>query len=104
VPDSVVGAYPEFAEWRPLATPAPYGWDRLSADTRRSADNAMTVVKVDPNRVVGKLKNAKPRMLVFSFPFDMGWEAFVDGRKAPLNVIDYGLNGLAVNPGGHTIL
>jgi len=104
VPDSVVGEYPEFAEWRPLATPAPYGLDNLSADTRRSADNAMTVVKVDHNRVVGKLSNAKPRMLIFSFPFDMGWEAFVDGRKAPLKVIDYGLNGLAVSPGGHTIM
>jgi uncharacterized membrane protein YfhO len=104
VPDSVVGEYLQFTEWRPPAAPAPYGFDTYSADARRSADNALTGLEVGHNRVTGRISNAKPQMLVFSFPFDMGWEASVDGRKAPLKMIDYGLNGLAVSPGQHTIL
>ena len=104
IPDDAAGEYSQFSEWRPPVTPAPYGLDSLSADTRRCADNALTGVTIGPNRVAGRFRNARPQMLVFSVPFDIGWEATVDGKVVPLKKIDYGLTGLAVDSGEHSVL
>ena len=104
IPDDAAGEYPQFSEWRPPAVPLPYGFESYSADTRRCADNAITEVTVSQNRITGKFRNVNPQMLVFSFPFDAGWEATVDGKDVPLRKIDYGLTGLPVSPGEHAIL
>lgn len=104
IPDGAVGEYPQFSEWRPPLDPAPYGFDTYSADTRRCAENALAEATVSQNRVAGKFGSATPQMLVFSFPFDAGWEATVDGNSVPLRKIDYGLTGLEVDAGEHAIL
>ena len=104
IPDSAARDYPQFSEWRPSPAPAPYGIDAYSADARRCAENAMTGATVSQNRVAGKFGTAKPQMLVFSFPFDAGWEGTVDGKSVPLRKIDYGLTGLEVGAGEHTIV
>lgn len=104
VPDSTAYDYQEFTEWHPPLAPVPYGLEAFSADAHRAAETALRDVTVGHNRVAGKFGSAMPQMLVFSIPFDAGWQATMDGSSVPLRKIDYGLTGLEVGAGKHLIL
>jgi uncharacterized membrane protein YfhO len=55
------------------------------------------------NRVVGEIDCEGAGILVFQTPFDLGWQAFVDGSRAPTLKADIGLIGLKLTRGKHLI-
>lgn len=103
IPDSIVPSFPRFAEFAPESIPLPYTMARYEEDARRCADHAMAVTRMEPNHIAGRVSGAGTRIQVFSIPFDEGWSARVDGRRAPLRRIDFGLTGLEVPGGGHEL-
>jgi uncharacterized membrane protein YfhO len=47
--------------------------------------------------------NQQPGFLVLSETYYRGWEAWIDGRRAPVERVNYALRGLAVPAGEHQI-
>ncbi len=53
----------------------------------------------------GTIMVTRPGMLFFPIPFDRGWQAQVDGNRAPLHTLDYGFMGVALyEPGQREIV
>jgi len=48
-------------------------------------------------------RNAQPGLLVVSEIYYRGWEAWVDGQRAPVERVNYVLRGLALPPGEHRV-
>ncbi|MEP6646332.1 MAG: YfhO family protein [Saprospiraceae bacterium] len=55
------------------------------------------------NRIIGSIEVAKPSVIFYSLPYDTGWKAKVDDKKAKLIQADIGFTGLYVEPGKHVI-
>lgn len=72
------------------------------------ADNlkskAMKMEHFSQNKIEGSINLDTESMVFFSFPFDVGWSAKVDGKKVDLQLINIGMCGILVEPGKHQIV
>ena len=102
IPDSAIAHYSRFARWD-SGSGSVYGIPEYIADARRCAQNAMSDLRWDQNRIEGSFSCPTPQILVLSIPFDAGWTARLDGKITPLRRIDFGLTGLEIDPGRHSI-
>ncbi|MBP7643510.1 MAG: YfhO family protein [Saprospiraceae bacterium] len=64
---------------------------------------AMKMESFTNNEIKGSIDIAKPSVVVFSMPFDVGWHAKIDGKSSPLIKVDAGLTGLPITTGKHKI-
>ena len=65
---------------------------------------SMTNVKTENNTLSGDITVSADKMLVISLPFQNGWEAYVDGKKADIIQTNYEFMGLELAPGSHHIV
>src|SRR4030095_1357350 len=63
----------------------------------------VTIDYSDTNRIELKTQNANQGYLVLSEPYSRGWDAFVDGKRTPVNRVNYVLQGIPVAAGGHKV-
>ncbi|MBP6821364.1 MAG: YfhO family protein [Acidobacteria bacterium] len=68
-----------------------------------SANSEVKVTKYEPNCIELATRNAQPGFLVLSEIYYRGWEAWMDGRRVPVEKVNYTLRGLAVPAGDHRI-
>ncbi|PZM86165.1 MAG: hypothetical protein DKT66_01860 [Candidatus Melainabacteria bacterium] len=61
------------------------------------------VERLSPNRVRINCDASADSLLVFTDYFYPGWEATVDGKKAPIVCTNYVMRGVAVTAGKHTV-
>jgi Dolichyl-phosphate-mannose-protein mannosyltransferase/Bacterial membrane protein YfhO len=61
------------------------------------------VVRYEPRRIELRTRNPQPGFLVLSEIYYRGWDAWIDGRRAPVERVNYLLRGLAVPAGDHHI-
>src|SRR5262245_10433865 len=61
------------------------------------------VVRYEPHRIELQTRNPQPGFLVLSEIYYRGWDAWIDGRRAPVERVNYLLRGLAVPAGDHQI-
>jgi hypothetical protein len=59
--------------------------------------------RYEPQRIELQTRNSQPGFLVLSEIYYNGWEAWIDGRQAPVERVNYLLRGLSVPPGDHRI-
>lgn len=102
VPDGAAPP-PGLAPFDTASTPTPYLLTTYVADAESCAAHALTIARLESNHIAGRAISATPREWVFSIPFDVGWSATVDGRPAPLAMIDAGMTGLALPAGAHDV-
>jgi len=57
----------------------------------------------EPKRTRVETDSACPALVAFSEPWDEGWQAFVDGRRAPLVVSNLVFSAVPVGAGRHTV-
>ena len=67
---------------------------------RRST--ALNIRSFRQTRIDGTIQLNQRSMLVLQTPFDRGWQAFQDGRSAPVLNVDVGLLGAVFDRGEHT--
>jgi uncharacterized membrane protein YfhO len=67
--------------------------------TQYLASKAMTMDHFSHKKIKGHIEVETNTMMFFSIPFDSGWEAYVNGKKKDLELIDYGMTGLLLEPG-----
>jgi hypothetical protein len=66
-------------------------------------DAETNVTRYEPNRIELQTRNGGAGFLVLSEIWYRGWEAWIDGRRAPVEKVNYALRGLAVPAGEHRI-
>ncbi|MBI1765516.1 MAG: YfhO family protein [Acidobacteria bacterium] len=81
-----------------------YGKEQL--DLPAPGDPAGAEVKItryEPQRLELQTKHAQPGFLVLSEMYYRGWDAFIDGRRVPVERVNYALRGLSVPAGEHRV-
>jgi hypothetical protein len=61
------------------------------------------IISYTPNEVVIKTQSDVPKLLFLSDVYDTGWNATIDGKKAPIQRADYDFRAIAVSAGSHEI-
>lgn len=80
-----------------------YSLPELAMDTDKLKVNSLHIDSFSNNSIDGEI-NTKIRQLVFfSFPFDSGWKAKVNGNDAAILMVDGGLSAISVDPGSNAV-
>jgi hypothetical protein len=69
-----------------------------------TADESVSVLTYEPERVVVHADVSRPAVLVLSDTFYPGWQATVDGLPAPILRANLMFRGLALEPGSHEVV
>ncbi|GEM_PF-166433 len=61
------------------------------------------ITRYEPHRIELQTRNSQPGFLVLSEIYYRGWEAWIDGRRAPVERVNHTMRGLAVPAGDHRV-
>jgi Bacterial membrane protein YfhO len=61
------------------------------------------VSRYEPNRIELNTRNDQPGFIVLSEVYHRGWEARIDGRRTPVELVNSALRGIAVPSGEHRV-
>jgi len=61
------------------------------------------ITRYEPNRIELQTRNDRAGFLVLSEIWYRGWEAWIDGRRAPVEKVNYVLRGLSLPAGEHRV-
>jgi uncharacterized membrane protein YfhO len=81
----------------------PYDINELAMDTGKLKANSFQINNFSNNRIDGEIKTKIKQLVFFSFPFDNGWKAKVNGNEANILMVDGGLSAVLVEPGTNAI-
>lgn len=65
--------------------------------------DSLKITKFSETNIQGNIDLKTKKILYLSIPFDKGWHATVDGKEADLQRVQWGLTGLVLDKGNHTI-
>ena len=75
-----------------------YGTDAYINDCEKLAENTCDVFKYNKDGFTARFDNkGGDNLLFFSVPYDDGWSAYVNGKKADIVIADYGLMAVKVD-------
>ncbi|HEV2669095.1 MAG TPA: YfhO family protein, partial [Blastocatellia bacterium] len=77
--------------------------DREHPRIEEPVNAEVKVTRYEPQRIELETRNGRPGFLVLSEVYYRGWEAWIDGRRTPVERANYALRGLAVPAGDHRI-
>ena len=75
----------------------------LKADVTSRQASTLSMLEHRQNRIRGTITMDKRRLLFFSIPFDVGWSTIVDGKPARLEKVDFGMIGILLEQGQHSV-
>jgi hypothetical protein len=103
VDDRDAGRVTSLQSLQPSSLVESYTINQYDADSRARRQDTLSVQAHSQNHISGTITLAAKRLMFFSIPFDRGWSARVDGKKAELLKLNVGFMGLMLEPGRHTI-
>jgi hypothetical protein len=77
--------------------------DREQPQIEDPVNAEVKVTRYEPQRIELETRNERPGFLVLSEIYYRGWEAWIDGRRAPVERANYTLRGVAIPAGEHRI-
>jgi uncharacterized membrane protein YfhO len=80
-----------------------YSVNELANDTDKLKSNSFHLNSFSNNRIDGEINTKIKQLVFFSFPFDNGWSAKVNGNDATILMVDGGLSAVLVGPGKNAI-
>jgi uncharacterized membrane protein YfhO len=80
-----------------------YSVNELAKDTEKLKSNGFHLNIFSNNRIDGEIITPIKQLVLFSFPFDNGWSAKVNGNEAAILMVDGGLSAVLVGPGKNAI-
>jgi len=75
----------------------------LMIDTNRLKSNSFHISFFSNNSIEGEIHTNTTQLLFFSFPFDNGWKAIINGEASTVHMVDGGLTAILVKPGNNVI-
>ncbi|MFN8356549.1 MAG: YfhO family protein [Spirosomataceae bacterium] len=79
-------------------------YDVIADLASQQRKDTLSILSFSQNQLLGSITTNSPQLLFFSFPFDAGWKAQLDGIPVTLQKVQIGLTGLFLPPGKHTVL
>jgi uncharacterized membrane protein YfhO len=83
--------------------PKRYKATEYEKDIEALREHHLNITSFSPKRITGTVSVPNDRMLIFTTPFDKGWRARLDERATQIILVDYGLVGILMPKGEHTI-
>ncbi|MDX2043629.1 MAG: YfhO family protein [Acidobacteriota bacterium] len=71
--------------------------------SKTAASEEVKVTSYKSNRIELQTNNASAGFLVLSEIYFRGWEAWVDGRRVPVERVNFTLRGVELSPGSHKV-
>jgi len=105
IPDSLA---PELSDLKRIAgSSLPSGGaylpEELTIDTTKLKSNSLHINFFSSNAIDGEINTKTTQLLFFSFPFDNGWKATINGKTSTVYMVDGGLSAILVKPGENVI-
>jgi hypothetical protein len=76
---------------------------KLSTDSGAESKGEARVTRYEQRRIEVQTNNPRAGFLVLSEIYFRGWEAWVDGQRAPVERVNYTLRGVNLPPGNHKV-
>jgi membrane protein YfhO len=83
--------------------PDEYNIAAYTKDILALREHTLHIEEFTPNHISGKITLPEEKIMVFSIPYDKGWKANVDGKESPIHLVDFGLMGIMLPKGDHTV-
>ncbi len=80
-----------------------FTWDYLAKHTEELKRETLQISLFEQDHMEGKIKLNSEKLVYLSFPYDKGWKADIDGKESELLLVNYGMTGLIVPQGEHSI-
>lgn len=80
-----------------------YTLNDFGIDIGNLRKDTLSLTRQDQNNISGNIRLDRTKVLFFSIPFDRGWSAAVDGKKARPVVTNIGFTGLLLDKGTHRV-
>lgn len=104
IPDDMAAGFPDMNKISGSEPGlAPYNPDELARDTEKLKANSFHIQRFANNAFDGDIQTKIKQLVFFSFPFDEGWKAKVNGENASILMVDGGLSAVSVGPGRNII-
>lgn len=65
--------------------------------------NTLTNVKIETNKITGKISTKEKRILQLSLPYSKGYSVYVDGKKVKTFTSGIGYLGVELEKGTHSV-
>lgn len=75
----------------------------IGADTDKLKANSLHISSFSNSHIDGEINSKIKQLIFFSFPFDQGWSAKVNGKDTDMLMVDGGLSAVIVEPGNNVI-
>lgn len=80
-----------------------FGNGEFEQDIKNLTNDTLQISSFGNTKITGNIDLKTKKILYLSIPFDKGWHAMVDGKEAELQRVQWGLTGLVLDKGNHTI-
>jgi hypothetical protein len=97
------GRLPDGAEWNPRRTALVESPVDFKQESAEDSSAHVLLTRREPNRIEVKTASSAPAILVLSENHFPGWRAYSDGRAVETLRVDYGLRGVVLAAGEHTV-
>ncbi len=75
----------------------------IGADTDKLKASSLHISSFSNNHIDGEINTKIKQLVFFSFPFDEGWSATVNGKDVDMLMVDGGLSAVIAEPGVNVI-
>ena len=69
----------------------------------KATQDTLQIKEFLPNQIKGEIQLKGSKILFLSIPYDKGWSAKVDGKRANIEKVDAGLMGILLEKGNHKV-
>lgn len=103
IDDEDLQSFAFIQKFNAMDTLQPITFDNYAAFGNELKQDNFSVTKFSENHITGSVNTNEPKILFFSFPFDAGWKATINGQEAKLYRLNCGLTGLLTQKGSNEV-
>ena len=79
-------------------------WEKgFEKDVERLSQDTLKISEHGQNKIKGEINVDKDKILLFSIPFDKGWNIKIDGKRITPMMVNIGFIGVPVEKGSHRV-
>ncbi len=80
-----------------------FTWDYFKNNIDTLKKETLNLTSFSQNKIDGTINVSENKMVYMSFPYDNGWHLKIDGKDAEKTLVNYGMTGVYLSKGNHTI-
>jgi uncharacterized membrane protein YfhO len=103
IEDEELEEFKDFKLFNLKDTLAPNTFENYLQYTNELKKDRFQITKFSENNIVGMIHSNDTKLLFFSFPYDEGWNAKVNGKDSQLFKLNCGLTGMKIGKGTNKV-